>query len=208
MPVLRDPNAARVLVIGAGSRGNAYARPISASGLAHIIAVCEPSVFKRTTFGRSYIWGGKDREPREWEEFESWEDWLGYERVRRARVAAGEIGPGHEEYDGVDAVIVCVLDEMHVKVCTALAPLGLHVLCEKPLATRLRDVVQIYDATTKAWEAAGRETVFGICHVLRYSAHNVLLRKLVREDRVVGDVLSVEHTEPVGWWHFSHSYVR
>jgi hypothetical protein len=44
----------------------------------------------------------------------------------------------------------------------------------------------------------GRKTVFGVGHVLRYSPHNVLLRKLVRDVRVVGDVISVEHTEPVG----------
>jgi len=35
-----------------------------------------------------------------------------------------------------------------------------------------------------------------------------MLRKLVLQDRVVGDILSIENTEPVGWWHFSHSYVR
>ena len=36
----------------------------------------------------------------------------------------------------------------------------------------------------------------------------MLLRKLLLDEKVIGDVLSVEHTEPVGWWHFSHSYVR
>ncbi|CAI4216748.1 unnamed protein product [Parascedosporium putredinis] len=50
--------------------------------------------------------------------------------------------------------------------------------------------------------------IFSIGHVLRYSPHNMLLRKLLLEDRVVGDICSVEHTEPVGWWHFAHSYVR
>ena len=54
----------------------------------------------------------------------------------------------------------------------------------------------------------GKGAVFGICHVLRYSPHNMLLRELLLEKEVVGDVLSIEHVEPVGWWHFSHSYVR
>lgn len=36
----------------------------------------------------------------------------------------------------------------------------------------------------------------------------MMLRDLVLERKVIGDVLSIEHTEPVGWWHFSHSYVR
>jgi len=50
--------------------------------------------------------------------------------------------------------------------------------------------------------------VFAICHVLRYSPYNMALRKLVLEKEIIGDVLSVEHVEPVGNWHFSHSYVR
>lgn len=35
-----------------------------------------------------------------------------------------------------------------------------------------------------------------------------MLRELVLQNKVIGDVLSVEHVEPVGWWHFAHSYVR
>ncbi|KAJ8124416.1 hypothetical protein O1611_g9224 [Lasiodiplodia mahajangana] len=36
----------------------------------------------------------------------------------------------------------------------------------------------------------------------------MMLRKLLLEDNAIGDILSVHHTEPVGFWHFSHSYVR
>ncbi|KAF1920900.1 hypothetical protein BDU57DRAFT_509380 [Ampelomyces quisqualis] len=35
-----------------------------------------------------------------------------------------------------------------------------------------------------------------------------MLRHLVLDEEVIGHVLSMEHVEPVGWWHFSHSYVR
>ncbi|KAF1957752.1 streptomycin biosynthesis protein StrI [Byssothecium circinans] len=203
------PSAPRILIIGAGSRGHAYAKPISVSRTAHIVGVCEPDHFKRTVFGEQYIWGPEERSAREWEAFDSWSDWIEYEEVRQARVEAREVRKGHPEFERVDAVIVCVLDELHVHVCKALAPLNLHVLCEKPLAISLGDVVGIYDATTRAWEKnGGKKTIFGICHVLRYSPHNMLLRKLVREEGVIGNVLSIEHTEPVGWWHFSHSYVR
>lgn len=113
---------------------------------------------------------------------------------------------------GIDAVFVCVLDEMHEEVVCGVAELKVHVLCEKPLATRLQSCVNIFNALNDASEdttdattdSDRKETVFGICHVLRYSPHNLMLRNLVLDKRVIGDVLSIEHVEPVGWWHFSH----
>jgi predicted dehydrogenase len=202
-------DAPRVIIIGAGSRGNAYARPIHASGLAQIVAVAEPLASQRHTFGRQYIWGPAAASPAPHEAFPSWEAYVAYETQRRARVVAGEITAGEgPEGRGVDVAFVCVLDEQHRAVVQALAPLGIHVMCEKPLATTLGDCLGIYGTLLREWERLGRKTIFGIGHVLRYAPHNVLLRRLVREEGVVGEVMSVEHTEPVGWWHFDHSYVR
>jgi predicted dehydrogenase len=42
---------------------------------------------------------------------------------------------------------------------------------------------------------------------LRYTPYTELLVRLVREGRL-GSIVGVEHLEPVGWWHFAHSYVR
>ena len=44
--------------------------------------------------------------------------------------------------------------------------------------------------------------------MLRYSPHNALLHQLVVADKAVGDIVNINHTEPVGYWHFAHSYVR
>lgn len=90
----------------------------------------------------------------------------------------------------------------------ALAPLGLHLLSEKPLATTLQGCLAIRNALSFSGSESQLNRIFGVGHVLRYSPHNMLLRKLLLQDRVIGDVLSIEHAEPVGWWHFSHSYVR
>ncbi|TPX17486.1 uncharacterized protein E0L32_003129 [Thyridium curvatum] len=206
----------RFIIIGAGSRGSGYAQAITTSSNGLVAAVAEPHAFKRRQLGRAFIWGDADRAP-EGAEFESWRDFVAYERARRGRAAAGERGVP----EGVDGAYVCVLDEMHREVVLALAALGgLHIMCEKPLATRLSDCTAMYNALranrsrpgSGGGEGEGEEeedgTVFSIGHVMRYSPHNILLRKLLLEDRAVGDILSVEHTEPVGWWHFSHSYVR
>ncbi len=189
----------RILIIGAGSRGRAYAEAVSTATNGVVTAVAEPDTFKRRHLGKTYIWG--DGPAPEGSEFGSWEDFVVYERERRRRAAtAAAVG---DVAAGVDAVFVCVLDEMHRDVVIGLAELGgLHIMCEKPLATRLDDCVAMYRAVRDA------ATVFSIGHVLRYSPHNIALRKLLLEDRVIGDILSVNHTEPVGWWHFTHSYVR
>jgi predicted dehydrogenase len=205
IPVHHSP---RILTIGAGSQGHAYAEPITRLHLGQVVAVCEPGPFKRAEFGRKYIWGLSNRSALPHEEFEDWKDFIKYEFSRRERVKTGEIKEGDPEFKGVDSVFITVLDEMHVHVVKALAPLGLHTMCEKPLATSLDDCIDIMGTVTREWEILGRKTVFGIAHVLRYSPHNVMLRKLVREERVVGDVISVEHTEPIGWWHMTHSFVR
>jgi len=199
-PPPRSELPPRILIIGAGSRGRGYAECVVSSSNGVVAAVAEPDDYKRRRLGRRFVWGTASPPP-EGAEFSSWTDFVAYEADRRRRASRGDAVP-----PGVDAVFVCVLDEMHRDVVVALAGLGgLHVMCEKPLATTLDDCVAMYRAL-RAPQATG--AVFSIGHVLRYSPHNMLLRRLLLEDRVIGDVLSVNHTEPIGWWHYTHSYVR
>ena len=194
------------LVIGAGSRGNAYATALSEdAGInGYVGAVAEPIASKRRSFWRKYISGGEEgeEEPRPGDVFETWQGFLDYEVDRRNRKLRGETVS-----QGVDGVFVCVLDEMHAEIITTLAPLHLHIMSEKPLATTLQDCLNIYRSLRPPGGEPDR-AVFSIGHVLRYSPHNILLRQLLLEDQVIGDILSIEHTEPVGYWHFAHSYVR
>ena len=197
----RQMRLPRVLIIGAGSRGNAYARAVKESGVGIVAAVAEPVDYKRALFGSKYIWPGAESQPEQ--EFSDWRLFLQWETRRRKDAAAGNRVP-----PGVDAVFICVLDEQHAQVITSLSPLGLHIMCEKPLATTLQDCLSIYRSMLPSDPNTKQRAVFCIGHVLRYSPHNMLLRKLVVDDQVIGDVMSIEHTEPVGYWHFSHSYVR
>jgi predicted dehydrogenase len=58
----------------------------------------------------------------------------------------------------VDAVIVAVQDHMHCEVVQAFAAQGYHILCEKPMATSLRDCLDM----EKAVKNAG--IIFGMGH--------------------------------------------
>ncbi|KAL4882911.1 hypothetical protein BJY04DRAFT_226929 [Aspergillus karnatakaensis] len=194
------------LIIGAGSRGNAYARAITRSTPARIAAIAEPNPYKRRAFGEAYIWGSEG--PKASQEFQGWEEWIDYETKRRESIQSTN-GASDELDAGVDGLLICTLDETHITILSALAEnnlLDLHILCEKPLAVSLQDCLSVLAARAK--NPSAKNSIFSIGHVLRYSPHNLLLRKLVREDKVIGDIVSVEHTEPVGYWHFAHSYVR
>lgn len=197
----QEASSPRFLIIGAGARGNAYARAVTESTNGRIVAVAEPIAHKRQALGQRYIWGTAD--PKDGQAFEDWRAFVRHEQTRRS--CAGRLD--HKVPAGVDGVFVCVLDEAHAEVVVGLRELNLHIMCEKPLATRLDDCLKIY-WSLKPSNSECLRNVFSIGHVLRYSPHNMLLRELLLEDDVIGDILSIEHTEPVGWWHFSHSYVR
>ncbi|KAA8646294.1 hypothetical protein EYZ11_007713 [Aspergillus tanneri] len=185
----------RFLVIGAGSRGTSYARAVATTTVGVVHAVAEPHAYKRQDFGRNFIWGDTNK-PQEGQEFQDWRDWLSWELTRRQKQ--------QQQPPGVDGVFICTLDETHIEILKALTPLHLHILCEKPLALSLADCLTAY----RLLGGQAPSSVFSIGHVLRYSPHNILLRKLLLEDHVIGDIVSLEHCEPVGWWHFAHSYVR
>jgi predicted dehydrogenase len=100
-----------------------------------------------------------------------------------------------------DAVVIATQDADHVEPAVAFAGLGYHVLLEKPMATSEADCERIVAAAHHAG------VMLAVCHVLRYTPYTKALRALLDSGRI-GDVVTVEHLEPVGWWHHAHSYVR
>jgi predicted dehydrogenase len=100
-----------------------------------------------------------------------------------------------------DAVLVTTPDREHVGPARAFAEAGYHVLLEKPIAPTREECVAVVDAV----ERAG--VILAVCHVLRYTAYTAAVRDVLASGQL-GDVIGVEHLEPVGWWHFAHSYVR
>lgn len=129
--------------------------------------------------------------------------------IRRARAVA--LGDDVAEYDSwedlaarpqmADAVIVATQDRLHTEPAIAFAERGYHVLLEKPMAPTLAECQQIVAAADRAG------VLLAVCHVLRYTAYTRKLKTLI-EAGTIGDVVTVEHLEPVGWWHHAHAYVR
>lgn len=100
-----------------------------------------------------------------------------------------------------DAAIVATQDSDHVGPAITLADNGYHLMVEKPLAPTEQECVELVRVVTEAG------VLFAVCHVLRYRPYTRLVKRLLDEGRI-GDVMSVQHLEPVGHWHYAHSFVR
>ncbi|GAA2738217.1 Gfo/Idh/MocA family oxidoreductase [Actinocorallia aurantiaca] len=131
--------------------------------------------------------------------------------ARRAAVAAEFSLPADQCFTGwhelaarpklADAVIIATPDQMHADPAVALAARGYAILLEKPMAPTPEEADRIVAA------AVANDVLLAVCHVLRYTPYSRALKALLDEGRI-GDIVSIEHLEPVGWWHHAHSYVR
>ena len=100
-----------------------------------------------------------------------------------------------------DIIVVATQDQQHRTHAIAAMEAGYDILLEKPIASRLEDVVQI----AKRARELGRRVL--VCHVLRYTAFYKEIRRLLNEG-VIGKVQSVEASESVAYFHQAHSFVR
>jgi len=106
---------------------------------------------------------------------------------------------GREKF--ADAVIVATQDSMHVEPAVFFANQGYHILLEKPMAPDERGCQEIVKAVLD------NEVLFSVGHVLRYTNYTRTLMELV-DSGAIGDVISIQRLEPVGYWHQAHSFVR
>lgn len=128
------------------------------------------------------------------------------ERMTRAHAvpSTGSVGSWEElaaRPRFADAVVIATPDRMHVEPAIAFAQKGYHILLEKPMAPDEDGCRRIVSA---ALEAGG---VLAVCHVLRYTSYTRRMKELV-DAGAIGQVVSVQRLEPVGYWHQVHSYVR
>ncbi|MEV5508137.1 Gfo/Idh/MocA family protein [Streptomyces orinoci] len=131
--------------------------------------------------------------------------------VRRARLAeAHGIAPGNavshwKEFAArgriADAVLICTLDREHLAPVEAFAALGYHILLEKPMAVEEESCQRVVAAVEKTG------VMLAVGHVLRYTPYTQALKAMVDSGRL-GDIISIQHLEPVGFWHQAHSFVR
>lgn len=100
-----------------------------------------------------------------------------------------------------DICIITTPDELHFEPAKLAIEKGYDILLEKPIANKKDHIIMLKDINSRY----GR--FIGICHVLRFAPFYVKLKKII-DSGIIGDIVTIEHSEGVGWWHFAHSYVR
>ena len=100
-----------------------------------------------------------------------------------------------------DVAIIATPDPLHRAPAIEAANKGYHILLEKPM-----DVTE--EGCRAITEACERNSVMlCVCHVLRYTPTVKTVKKLITEG-AIGEVVSIQHQEPIGFYHFAHSFVR
>lgn len=100
-----------------------------------------------------------------------------------------------------DAVIIATPDHLHYAPCMKALELGYDILLEKPIAQTEEECRKLVDYAHQTGK------IVGLTHVLRYSPYFLMLKEMV-DSKKIGDLVSIQHFEPVDHVHMSHSYVR
>jgi predicted dehydrogenase len=100
-----------------------------------------------------------------------------------------------------DVCIITTPDHLHHGPAMAAMQMGYHLLLEKPIAQSWEECRDILKQSKKT------NNIVAVCHVLRYTPYFRKMKDVVQSG-VLGDLVSIQHLEPVEHIHMSHSFVR
>lgn len=100
-----------------------------------------------------------------------------------------------------DAVIITTPDALHYGPAMKALEMGYDVLLEKAIAQTWEECYDILKQQRKSGK------IVAICHVLRYAPYFIKMKEIIDSGKI-GDLVSVQHFEPVGYEHMAHSFVR
>ncbi|SCG82026.1 N-acetyl-D-glucosamine kinase N-acetylglucosamine kinase [Proteiniborus sp. DW1] len=115
-------------------------------------------------------------------QFESWEEFFEKEKF-------------------CDAVIIATPDRVHFEPAKLALEKNYHILLEKPMSNDPKEVMELGKLAEK------NDKVFMICHVLRYTPFFSTIKSII-DSGEIGDIMSIQHNENIGYFHFGHSFVR
>ncbi len=101
-----------------------------------------------------------------------------------------------------DALIISTQDASHYEITKNAIITGYkYILLEKPVSGKKEEYTELRDLAEK------NNALLIICHVLRYSNYYSKIKEIISSGKI-GDIITINHTENVGYFHFAHSFVR
>jgi len=195
------------VLIGAGQRGRVYSNyALDHPELLRVVALAEPHPLRRKEVAESHGINDKAR-------YDGWEAMMKELPTPEAtiKLAAESDSAFNDALTSTAAVnckhpvsviaIIATPDTAHLDASLACARAGFHLLLEKPMSVTEDQCKQIAAAVSDSG------VTMAVCHVLRYTPVNRLIHHLLKSKQL-GDLLHIQHLEPVGASHFAHSYVR
>lgn len=101
-----------------------------------------------------------------------------------------------------DVAMVTTQDRFHLRDIQGLLGKGYDLILEKPVASSLEELKAVAELSRQY-----PDQMVAVCHVLRHTAFFSEIQKIVASGKF-GPVVSIQHNENVGYYHFAHSYVR
>ncbi len=112
-----------------------------------------------------------------------------------------DVNDFYKEGKIADAVILATMDRDHFRHVMPAIDLGYDILLEKPISPDIKECLEIQK------RAHEKNVKVVVCHVLRYTRFFSTIKQII-DSGELGKIVTIQHAENVGNFHFAHSFVR
>ena len=110
----------------------------------------------------------------------------------REMLAAGKLA---------EIMIIALPDDLHYEPAMEAMRQGYHLLLEKPMARTAEECIGLRERQHETG------VMVAVGHVIRYAPYFIALKRAI-DDGLVGELVNIQHMEPVMYAHMAHSFVR
>lgn len=100
-----------------------------------------------------------------------------------------------------DLLVIATMDKTHIRIARKALSLGYNLILEEPVSDEPDELRMLVAEARRS----GQKIM--VCHVLRYSAMVYKLKEILAKGEI-GNIISMDATENVVFWHAAHSFVR
>ena len=101
-----------------------------------------------------------------------------------------------------DAAIISTNDFLHYEPVKCALEKGYHLIVEKPMSNKEAEISAMEELALNY-----PDQIFAVAHVLRYTPFFRTIKELL-DSHAIGDLISIQHNENIGYYHMAHSFVR